>query len=64
MIYVTIGNGKPVFSTDIDDVAWDYSQELKDEYDNVYIEEIDMSEFNALGKYETTEGDVITLDKL
>lgn len=63
-MFVVIADGKPVFSTDIDDVAWDQSQELEDEYDNIFVEEMYIKDFDAQGNYTTDEGYIISLQEI
>ena len=63
-MFVVIADGKPVFSTDIDDVAWDQSQELEDEYDNIFVAEMYIKDFDAQGNYTTDEGYIISLQEI
>lgn len=60
-MFVVIADGKPVFSTDIDDLAWEQSQELEGKFENVSVEEMYVDEFDENGNYETSEGFVISL---
>lgn len=67
-MFVVIADHKVVLVTDVDDVAWDSSQEMmyQDEYverqcEHAYVEELYETDFDENGLYTTTEGDVITL---
>lgn len=63
-MFVVIADGKVVFSTDVDDVAWEVSQEQKDDFGTIYVEEVYQNQFDSEGKYTTTSGDVITLQEI
>lgn len=63
-MFIVIGDGKVLFSTDVDDVAWDYSQEISGECENIYVEEAYTKDFDSKGNYTTTEGDIISLEEI
>ncbi len=69
-MFIVVADHKLVLVTDVDDVAWQYAEEIQDpdifedpseacEY--AYSEEMYEDDFDENGLYTTTEGDVITL---
>ncbi len=63
-MYIVVADGNVVFSTDIDDVAWEFSQEQEGDFEKVYVEEVYQNQFDSEGKYITTQEDIITLQEI
>ena len=67
-MFIVVADHKLVLVTDVDDVASDTAEEMmyhdedvEAECEHAYAEEMSEDDFDADGKYTTTEGDVITL---
>lgn len=63
-MYIVVADGNVVFSTDIDDVAWEFSQAQEGDFEKVYVEEVYQNQFDSEGKYITTQEDIITLQEI
>lgn len=63
-MFVVVADGTVVFSSDIDDVAWQDCEDRKSDFEKVYVEEVYLESFDTYGKYKTVEGDIIALDEI
>ena len=63
-MYVVVADGDVIFSTDIDDVAWEFMQEQEGDFETIYVEEVYQNQFDSEGRYITTQEDVITLQEI
>ena len=63
-MFVVIADGNVVFSSDIDDVAWQDCEDRKPDYKKIYVEAVYYESFDSQGKYKTIEGDLITIEDI
>lgn len=63
-MYIVIADGNVIFSTDVDDLAQEVSQENENDFEKIYVEEVYQNQFDSKGKYITTMGDVITIQEI